>query len=82
MQKTFIEILRSSVDERRTLFETVAAHLEAKGDRREGMGSDVRNMQHISDVLDLTARPHFTVKRYCLWRVDISEEFQSRTAGL
>ena len=27
MQKTFIEILRSSVDERRTLFETVAAHL-------------------------------------------------------
>ena len=27
MQKMFIEILRSSVDERRTLFETVAAHL-------------------------------------------------------
>jgi hypothetical protein len=27
MQKTFIEILRSSVDERRALFETVAAHL-------------------------------------------------------
>lgn len=27
MQKTFIEILHSSVDERRTLFETVAAHL-------------------------------------------------------
>jgi len=30
MQKTFIEILRSSVDERRTLFETVAAHLETQ----------------------------------------------------
>jgi hypothetical protein len=27
MQKTFIEILHSSIDERRTLFETVAAHL-------------------------------------------------------
>jgi hypothetical protein len=27
MQQTFIEILRSSVDERRALFETVAAHL-------------------------------------------------------
>ncbi len=27
MQKTFIDILRASVDERRTLFETVAAHL-------------------------------------------------------
>lgn len=30
MQKTFIEILRSSVDERRTLFETVATHLETQ----------------------------------------------------
>ena len=30
MQKTFIEILRSSVDERRTLFETVAAHLDTQ----------------------------------------------------
>lgn len=30
MQQTFIEILRSSVDERRTLFETVAAHLETQ----------------------------------------------------
>jgi hypothetical protein len=30
MQKTFIEVLRSSVDERRALFETVAAHLKTQ----------------------------------------------------
>jgi hypothetical protein len=30
MQKTFIEILRSSVDDRRALFSTVAAHLETQ----------------------------------------------------
>ncbi|MCP3477891.1 nucleotidyl transferase AbiEii/AbiGii toxin family protein (plasmid) [Bradyrhizobium sp. CCGUVB1N3] len=35
MQKTFIEILRSSVDERRTLFETVAAHLETEAQNIE-----------------------------------------------
>ena len=35
MQKTFIEILRSSVDERRTLFETVAAHLETQAQNIE-----------------------------------------------
>ncbi|GEC17459.1 nucleotidyl transferase AbiEii/AbiGii toxin family protein [Nitrobacter winogradskyi] len=30
MQKTFIEVLRSSVDDRRALFDTVAAHLETQ----------------------------------------------------
>lgn len=35
MQKTFIEILRSSVDERRTLFETVAAGLETQAQNVE-----------------------------------------------
>ena len=35
MQKTFIEILRSSVDERRALFETVAAHLETQAQNIE-----------------------------------------------
>jgi hypothetical protein len=35
MQKTFIEILRSSADERRTLFETVAAHLETQAQNIE-----------------------------------------------
>ena len=35
MQKTFIEILRSSVDERRALFETVAAHLETQAENIE-----------------------------------------------
>ncbi|MFU0505266.1 nucleotidyl transferase AbiEii/AbiGii toxin family protein [Pseudaminobacter sp. NGMCC 1.201702] len=35
MQKTFIEILRSTVDERRTLFETVAAHLETQAQNIE-----------------------------------------------
>lgn len=35
MQKTFIEVLRSSVDERRTLFETVAAHLETQAENVE-----------------------------------------------
>lgn len=30
MQKTFIEILRSSVDDRRTIFSTVAAYLETE----------------------------------------------------
>ena len=35
MQKTFIEILRSTVDDRRTLFETVAAHLETQAQNIE-----------------------------------------------
>ena len=35
MQKTFIEILRSSVDERRTLFEMVAAGLETQAQNVE-----------------------------------------------
>lgn len=35
MQKTFIEILRSSVDDRRTLFETVAARLETRAENIE-----------------------------------------------
>ena len=35
MQKTFIEVLRSSIDERRTLFETVAAHLETQAQNVE-----------------------------------------------
>ena len=35
MQKTFIEVLRSSVDDRRALFETVAAHLETQAQNVE-----------------------------------------------
>lgn len=35
MQKTFIEILRSSVDDRRTLFSTVAAYLETEAQNIE-----------------------------------------------
>ncbi|EHH06319.1 nucleotidyl transferase AbiEii/AbiGii toxin family protein [Mesorhizobium amorphae] len=35
MQQTFIEILRSSVDDRRALFSTVAAHLETRAENIE-----------------------------------------------
>ena len=35
MLKTFIEVLRSSVDDRRALFETVAAHLETQAQNVE-----------------------------------------------
>lgn len=35
MQQTFIEILRSSVDDRRALFSTVAAHLETRAENVE-----------------------------------------------
>ncbi|BCG96954.1 hypothetical protein MesoLj131a_58180 [Mesorhizobium sp. 131-2-1] len=35
MQQTFIEILRSSADDRRALFSTVAGHLETRAENIE-----------------------------------------------
>ncbi|MFI0848350.1 nucleotidyl transferase AbiEii/AbiGii toxin family protein [Mesorhizobium sp. IMUNJ 23232] len=70
MQQTFIEILRSSVDDRRALFSTVAAHLET---RAENIEKDL----YVCWVLDFlfNRRPNDPVGLYFKGGTSLSKAF-------